>query len=739
MYHPPGTKVGKFEIKSELGRGAMGIVYVAYDELLDREVALKVMAAPILEDPDLKSRFHREAQAVAKLQSPNIVTVYDFGYDSQGAPYIAMELLSGIDLEAKLRTDPPTLSGKVNIIIQVCRGLSHAHQQGIIHRDIKPANIFLTKAGLVKIMDFGTARLIESSHTQTGTVMGTVAYMSPEQIQGQRVDGRSDIFSLGIVLYRLLCHQQPFHGENVHHIIYQILNVQPASLTMPGGMAIPPLQLIVDRALAKDSDQRYQSADEMAADLNEFLRSSAGSLIEDTVFRTVPLEAVEPEPPPMTGMPDRGPMATLEPTVVQLDEGEAATVLFDTDPKVAKPKSSPARLAGVAVLVAALAAAGFFASRFFSRDDTAPADVQTADVTAEDSLSDPNDAAAPDALGSEDVADTSRDDPGLDPASDDASTAIGDPPATSPPAQRTPPPPAAAPPPPVVAPPPPVTVPPPPARDTASERARDAAAAVRTALAGGDLQRARELIDEGRGSSPDNPVWGQLETQWRAAEKNAEGSTHLRRGVNLFAEGLYDQAVAAYDQALAAFGEADTIAPGNSAALDGKVSATSYKRQAEQALQESAVARRQFSETETELITAAGGGAADGFVDDAGLAVRRATTDAANPGELVIQLIPEDVRPGSPYAVKVRLRNKSHSTLFAKSLELVSSYRDKQIGKGNQISLGLRRIDAQDSAVLHDVQDEWTEDLDSGGKITATVTLSDDSKLTKTLEWTSSP
>lgn len=193
MLYSPGTRIGKYEIRAELGKGAMGVVYVAHDPVLDRDVALKVMAATILEDDDLRQRFHREARAVARLQSPNIVTVYDFGYDDEQAPYIAMELLSGIDLEAKMRTSPPTLSGKINIVVQVCRGLAHAHQQGIIHRDIKPPNIFLTQSGLVKIMDFGTARLLQSSLTQTGTVMGTVAYMSPEQIQGQKVDGRSDL------------------------------------------------------------------------------------------------------------------------------------------------------------------------------------------------------------------------------------------------------------------------------------------------------------------------------------------------------------------------------------------------------------------------------------------------------------------------------------------------------------------------------------------------------------------
>jgi serine/threonine-protein kinase len=724
--YPPGTKVGKFEIKSELGRGAMGIVYVAYDALLDRDVALKVMAAPILDDPDLKARFQREAQAVAKLQSPNIVTVYDFGYDHQEAPYIAMELLSGIDLEAKLRDDPPTLSGKINILIQVCRGLSHAHQKGIVHRDIKPANIFLTRSGLVKIMDFGTARLLQSSHTQTGTVMGTVAYMSPEQIQGEKVDGRSDVFSLGIVLYRLLCHQQPFHGDNVHHIIYQILNVQPASLTMPGGMAIPPLQLIVDRALAKDAGKRYQSADEMAADLTDFLRSAAGSLTEDTVFRTVPLDAVAAQPPPMTGPPDRG----LAPTVVELElRGEDATVKFGAQAAAAAPRwTSPARLAAVALLIAAVAAGGFFAARYFGRGGA-----ESAGVTA-DAGTPPGDAG---------VAPTTDETPGAAGVAPPGDAGIaptnGDALASPPPPVTVPPPPVTAPPPPVTAPPPRAALPPPPAADSRADEARQTAAAARTAISGGDLERARTLIGEGRTAAPADPAWAQLETQLRAAEKNAEGSGHLRRGVELFAAGRPAEAAAAYDQALAVFGEADAIAPGNAAALDGKVAATRYKRDAEQAQQQSAVARRRFTETETVRIAASGGAAADGFVDDAGLAVQRATSDAAAPGELSIELVPEDARPGVPYAVRVRLRNKSHSVLFAKSLELVSSYKGKQIGKGNEIHLGLRRIDAQDSAVLQDIQDRWTEDLDSGGKITATVTLSDDSRLTKTLEWTSSP
>jgi len=178
-------RIGKYEIVRTLGKGAMGQVYVAHDTILERDVALKVMMPGIADDPDLKARFEREARAVARMSHPNVVTVFDLGYHTDGSPYIAMELLKGRDLAKAMRETPPlSLERKVSILVQVLQGLAHAHQAGIIHRDVKPANIFLNDDGAVKIMDFGVARLTTASMTGTGSVVGTADYMSPEQVQG---------------------------------------------------------------------------------------------------------------------------------------------------------------------------------------------------------------------------------------------------------------------------------------------------------------------------------------------------------------------------------------------------------------------------------------------------------------------------------------------------------------------------------------------------------------------------
>ncbi len=250
----------------------MGVVYRGFDPALEREVAIKVMGAATLSDPELKKRFEQEAKASARLQHPNIVTVYDFGYDDQGAPYMAMELLRGQDLEQRIRKSPLTLREKLDVVAQACLGMAHAHEHHIVHRDIKPANIFISESGIAKIMDFGVARLTQTSQTQTGTVLGTADYMSPEQIRGQKVDGRSDIFSAGVILYRLLTNKKPFTGENIQAVFFEVLNQEAPELVLPdGGGDMPELQAIVDKALMKDKDERYQSAKDFAADISDLM------------------------------------------------------------------------------------------------------------------------------------------------------------------------------------------------------------------------------------------------------------------------------------------------------------------------------------------------------------------------------------------------------------------------------------------------------------------------------------
>jgi curved DNA-binding protein CbpA len=270
----PG-RIGKYEIVSRVGRGAMGVVYHARDPFLERDVALKVMLPQIAGDPDQKGRFEREARAVAKIVHPNVLTVFDLGYHHDGSPYIAMELLKGQDLLHILRGNwSLALERKIDIVVQLLDGLACAHQAGIVHRDVKPANIFLTVDGTVKIMDFGVARFTMSSTTGTGAVMGTADYMSPEQVQGAKVDGRTDLWSAGCVLYQLLTGHRPFTGESIMTVFYKITHTSPV-LELPTGPAFEALVPIVMRSLARNAEERYQTAAEFAGELRAFRKTHA--------------------------------------------------------------------------------------------------------------------------------------------------------------------------------------------------------------------------------------------------------------------------------------------------------------------------------------------------------------------------------------------------------------------------------------------------------------------------------
>ena len=229
-----GTRIGKYEVVKLLGRGGMGAVYRAFDPVLEREVALKVMLPEAAGDPEHKQRFEREARAVARLSHPAVVTVFDLGYHTDGSPYIVMELLRGLDLYARLKQEPAlSLAEKTSIVAQVLDGLGHAHKAGIVHRDIKPANVFLTEDGSARIMDFGIAFWTSSGATSR-TVLGTAGYMSPEQVQGERVDGRSDLFSVGSLLCELVTGRRPFDGETPMATFYRIATGH-STIEMPAG------------------------------------------------------------------------------------------------------------------------------------------------------------------------------------------------------------------------------------------------------------------------------------------------------------------------------------------------------------------------------------------------------------------------------------------------------------------------------------------------------------------------
>jgi serine/threonine protein kinase len=338
-------RIGKYEIVRAIGKGAMGMVYLAHDTILERDVALKVMVSQIADDPELIQRFSREAKAVAKMTHPNVVTVFDLGTHTDGSPYIAMELLKGQDLQKAMRTPPPmTLDRKVLIIVQVLAGLAHAHQAGIVHRDIKPANIFINQDGTVKIMDFGVARLTTASMTGTGNIVGTADYMSPEQVKGAKVDGRSDLFSVGCMLYELLAGRRPFHSDNLMAIFYKITHEEVNYGLLPQGPEYDALSPILQRALAKGQEDRYQTAYDFAVALREYLKAwSTGGGGDHALEQLVDLEPPPSSPPqPLTDAPGA--------TRVPADEGDIPSATMDLGRPGRKTQAPTAARPGTATV-----------------------------------------------------------------------------------------------------------------------------------------------------------------------------------------------------------------------------------------------------------------------------------------------------------------------------------------------------------------------------------------------------
>jgi serine/threonine protein kinase len=281
--------VGRYEIVGELGAGAMSKVYLAHDPNLDRKLALKVLlqawSFDTEEQGELEKRFLLEARAAGKLSHPNIVRVFDADTDPEtGIPYIAMEWIQGGSF-AELLTQENRLSGPetLTLLSQVARALDYAHQFGRIHRDIKPSNILITRDGTAKVSDFGVAKIVAETHTISGQVLGTPAYMSPEQVRDEPLDGRSDLFSLGAVLYQCVTGRTPFGGDSLVQIVYKILNVDPRPVGLPRTEAWILLTEIIDRALRKDPQTRYQSGAQFA----EFLEAARMALAdeEDHEFR----------------------------------------------------------------------------------------------------------------------------------------------------------------------------------------------------------------------------------------------------------------------------------------------------------------------------------------------------------------------------------------------------------------------------------------------------------------------
>jgi serine/threonine-protein kinase len=267
-------RLGRYEILAELGRGAMGTVYKARDPKIDRLVAIKTISVENSQGNGLaefRERFFREARAAGRLSHPGIVTIYDVDEDSEAGPFIVMEYVEGHTLDQLLAAESEPVSSRMALDLaeQLAEALHYAHTQGIVHRDIKPANIIVTETGRAKITDFGIAKLDLTQLTATGHVFGTPSYMSPEQIEGEEVDARSDLFSLGVVLYSMLTGYKPFQGNSAATISYKLVYKDPVPVTALNAALPIHCDYVVSRALAKMPAQRYQTGQKMAEDLQD--------------------------------------------------------------------------------------------------------------------------------------------------------------------------------------------------------------------------------------------------------------------------------------------------------------------------------------------------------------------------------------------------------------------------------------------------------------------------------------
>ena len=319
------TKLGKYEVRGELGRGAMGVVYEGFDPLIERVVALKTIRADQLVGEnagDIVARFRREAQAAGRLSHPNIVSIYDFGEDA-GVWYIAMEFIKGRELKQYFEANERfATADAIRILTQILSALGYSHKLGVIHRDIKPANIIILADGSVKVADFGIAHIESSELTQVGAVLGTPSYMSPEQIQGLPIDGRSDLFSVGVILYQFLTGERPFTGSSTI-TMRKVLEENPLppsrfNVQLPGTM-----DAVVRKALEKRADDRYQTADEFAAALQAAAASPGVSSSDPTLISPPP--AVAPPDVPRPGITPANPARVVaDARPMRVEPGAAA-------------------------------------------------------------------------------------------------------------------------------------------------------------------------------------------------------------------------------------------------------------------------------------------------------------------------------------------------------------------------------------------------------------------------------
>jgi tetratricopeptide (TPR) repeat protein len=763
-------RVGKYEITRQLGKGAMGIVYLAHDTELERDVALKVMAAGVADDPELAKRFKREAQSIAKLTHPNIVTVFDLG-SHQGAPYIAMELLKGQDLAKTMRQGPMALDRIVSIIVQVLAGLGQAHQAGIIHRDIKPANIFLGPEGAVKIMDFGVAHVTAASMTGTGNIVGTADYMSPEQVKGAKVDGRSDLFSVGCMFYELLTGRRPFQAENLMAVFYRITHEEPDFSLIPEGAEFEPLVPVLRKALAKNLEDRHRTAYEFMVDLREYLRVYAATASAQHALQgLLDLEPPPTPPPPITGTgtgpsTEAGRATDVIQGTMEVAGGAAATTAAPapppapTSPRPTAPRAAFAPTVAVPARRAPSVAAPVRpAPTPAPRRPAAPVARPAAEsrtspwvfVTLGVVVLAVGGAAAYFALGRRAVAPTPQPTPLAAVPSPQASIV-----ATPTPAQPTP--------------------EPAPTFAAPQGRAAGSLRAAQTAFARGDYDRAlasaqaalredpgnaeaQKLVDSslngqratarfqaaqaaidrgdltaatseaeaGRALAPWDArgpeILGRIQSAQQRSQQRAREQGEAQRAGEI--TGLLNQADTAmeqhkYDLAVALYDEVLKRDPQNARAGIGRTGALGARAAAQAATSASAAAKpaaggHTFVSGKTvaqSSDTRAAGSAPEGFQAGGEVVAHKASQAATLPGKIIFEVKPEAVRPGDRYTVTAYLLNEGNAPIQLRDLNVTTTVNGRKAG--GAIPLQVVEVAPSQRATLLSQSDLWKEEFAS--------------------------
>ncbi|MCM2269516.1 MAG: serine/threonine protein kinase [Thermoanaerobaculia bacterium] len=372
-------RLGKYEIVEKIGVGGFGVVYKGLDPFIKRPVAIKTCSA---EDQETRDRFLREAEIAGNLQHRNIVTVFEFGFHEQ-TPYLVQEFLTGEDLDHKIRRgDAVPLATKVSWLVEIARGLAFAHEKGVVHRDIKPANVRVLDDGHVKILDFGIAKLAQqhSNLTQAGVTLGTASYLAPEQIRGERVDTRTDVFSFGVLAYELLTYEKPFRAQEISALFYKLLNEQPTPIVNRAPGTPPDLVRLVERCLAKDAARRFAPTGELLRALERIARpmTATSSVPRPPIEERTAALAAEPRTQAMAPRPRS---VADEPTMTldQLELRSSANESRGMAPAAGRPGGRWALAAGVVAVLGLGVGLGWLGR---SESPTVPSSVGVTAATA---------------------------------------------------------------------------------------------------------------------------------------------------------------------------------------------------------------------------------------------------------------------------------------------------------------------------------------------------------------------